>query len=98
MLNDSSANEPASLIPILVKNCEHALQSGLSLAEIRSSVLPEEIQKLMTEAAPRSFLQWIKEDRVYSSYYYEAQQSGVCAKPGELLAAILESIVLDALE
>jgi hypothetical protein len=86
------------LIPILVERCERALRSGTPSAEIRDRVLPGEIEKVMKQIAAKALLELVKEHREYSSYYYDAQQDGVCAKPRELVAAILESIVLDALE
>ena len=46
----------------------------------------------------RAFLDWIKDDREYATFYYDAQQSGVCAKPREAAALILEQIALDAIE
>jgi hypothetical protein len=44
------------------------------------------------------FLNWVKEDREYALFYFDVQESGVCAKPRETAALILEAIIVDALE
>jgi hypothetical protein len=82
----------------LIERCKAAQSAGVPPNEIRDRVLPEELQRVMKEIEFQSFLDWVKEDREYSYYYYDAQQSGVCAKPAEAAAMILESIALDALE
>jgi hypothetical protein len=82
----------------LIERCKKAERAGVTRDEIRDRVLPDETRRLMNETAAEDFLDWIKEDREYSYYYYDAQQSGVCAKPPEVMAMILESIAFDALE
>jgi hypothetical protein len=82
----------------LIEGCEEACRAGVSLAEIRGEVLPEKIRLLLKDIPPQEFLEWVKEDREYGYYYYDAQQSGACAKPAEAMALILEAIVMDALE
>ena len=82
----------------LIERCKAAQSAGVTPDEIRESVLPEELQRVMKEIVFRDFLDWVKEDREYSYYYYDAQQSGVCAKPAEAAGMILESIALDAIE
>ena len=84
------------MIHDLIVNCEKAKQNGLSLADIRHTLLPGKIQPFLTK--PMDFLDWIREDRDFSYLYFDAQQSGVCAKPAELVAMILDMIILDALE
>jgi hypothetical protein len=86
------------MIHRLVERCKAAKRSGATPDEIRSDLLPHDIERLIKESSPQDFLEWIKEDREYSYYYFDAQQSGVCAKPPEAMALILESITLDALE
>jgi hypothetical protein len=81
-------------ILLLIERCKAARAAGASLEDMRERVLPAEFDKI----APQDFLEWVKDDREYCWYYYDAQQSGVCAKPAEAAALILESIVLDALE
>jgi hypothetical protein len=98
MLKDPSPNHPQAMIRNLVQKCEDAVRIGVPRDEIKGRLLSEEIEMLMNQLAPQTFLEWVREDREYSYFYYEAQQSGVCAKPRELVAAILESMVLDALE
>jgi hypothetical protein len=56
---------------------------------------PDEIERLVNSLDAQGFLDWVKGDREYSYYYYDAQQSGACAKPREAAAAILEAIALD---
>lgn len=80
----------------LIKTCQEAEANGASLEGIRSRVLPDLIKPVLDSA--KGFLTWIKEDREYSSFYFEVQESGVCAKPIEVAALILEAIVLDHLE
>lgn len=82
----------------LIERCKASESTGIPPYEIRNKVLQEEVRRLMNEIEFRDFLDWVKEDREYSYYYYETQQSGACAKPAEAAAMILESITLDALE
>lgn len=80
----------------LIEKCLQAQQAGYSLEDIRLEVLPELTKPLLE--SPVIFLNWVIEDRDYSVFYFEVQESGVCAKPSEAAAMILEAIVLDALE
>jgi hypothetical protein len=82
----------------LIQQCKAAQSAGIPTNEIRDRVLTEELKRAMKEIEFHAFLDWVKEDREYSYYYYDAQQSGVCAKPAEVTAMILESIALDAIE
>lgn len=82
----------------LIERCKAAQGRGASRDDIRNRLLPGEIDRLMKEISAQDFLDWIKDDREYSYFYYDAQQSGMCAKPPEITAMILESIALDAIE
>jgi hypothetical protein len=86
------------IITRLIERCKMAERAGVAREEIRNRVVPDEIERLIEDISTQDFLDWVKEDREYSYYYYDAQQSGVCAKPREVLAIILESITLDELE
>jgi hypothetical protein len=87
-----------AIIRRLIERSTAARRAGLSLNDIRTRVLADEINQALREIAPQEFLEWIKDDREYSFFYYDVQQSGVCAKPAEAVALILETIALDALE
>lgn len=82
----------------LIERCEAAQRAGASMDEIRRRLLHPEIQALMQGVNAQAFLEKVKDDREYSFYYYDAQQTGACAKPAEVAALILESIALDALD
>jgi hypothetical protein len=82
----------------LIERCRATARAGVGRDGSLGRVLRDEVERLVKEATPRDFLEWIKEDREYSCYYYDARQSSVCAKPAEIMAMILESIALDALE
>jgi hypothetical protein len=82
------------IILLAIEESRAARAAGASIEEMRHRVLGAELDKI----EPQAFLEWVKDDREYCWYYYDAQQSGVCAKPAEAAALILESIVLDALE
>ncbi len=89
-------------IKLLIEDCKRARDRGIGLDEIRGRVLPEKIEARKIETLKggsgfRDFLEWIREDREYSSYYFDVQQSGACAKPAEVAALILEEIVLDSI-
>lgn len=84
------------LILDLIADSRRAINGGNSLAEIRSVILPDRLQPFLKTST--DFLNWIRDDKEYSIFYYEAQQSGVCAKPNEIIATIIEAMVLDALE
>jgi hypothetical protein len=82
----------------LIEDCKEAHRRGIALSEIRNSVLTYKINLLVREIDTNDLLEWLKQDRQYSYYYYTAQQSGVCAKPREAAASILESVVMDAID
>jgi hypothetical protein len=86
----------------LIEDCKRARDRGIGLDEIRDRVLPEKIEARKIEALKggfsfRDFLEWIREEREYSSYYFDVQQNGACAKPVEIVALILEEIVFDSI-
>lgn len=85
-------------IQIIINQCKAACDRGASLSQIREGVLRGAIEDALRRMKAPEFLEWIKDDREFSYFYYDAQQSGVCAKPQEATALILEQIVLDALE
>jgi hypothetical protein len=85
-------------IQSLAARCQSARASGASPEQIRAVVLPEAIDSALSRIDACEFLDWVKGDREYSYFYYDAQQSGVCAKPREAAALILEQIAMDAIE
>jgi hypothetical protein len=87
-----------TVIQSLVAGCQSARAGGASPEQIRADVLPEAIQSALSRISAGEFLEWVKEDREYAFFYYEARQSGMCAKPREAAARILEQIALDAIE
>ena len=94
---DNSSPARAEL-QALVSCCQSARTIGASPEQIRAHILPEAIDSALSRMDARAFLDWIKDDREYATFYYDAQQSGVCAKPREAAALILEQIALDAIE
>ena len=84
-------------IQSLIEQCETARRGGASLDQIRAGVLREGIAAALGRLNAREFLEWIKDDREFCYFYYDAQQSGICAKPQEAAALILEQIALDAM-
>lgn len=84
-------------IQIVIEQCKVARVSGASLDQIREGVLREAIEEALRRMKAREFLDWIKDDREFGYFYYDVQQSGVCAKPQEAAALILEHIALDAI-
>jgi hypothetical protein len=89
---------PRAEIQTIIEQCRAARDCGASLDQIREGVLREAIEKALRRMNAREFLDWIKDDREFSYFYYDAQQSGVCAKPQEAAALILEHIALNAME
>ena len=77
------------MIEGLIEDCSNADH------KIRDRVLREQIERLVNGLDAQSFLDWVKEDREYSYYYFDVQQSGVCAKAREAAALILETIAVD---
>jgi hypothetical protein len=80
----------------LIEECLEAQAQGFSLQAIRFEILPELIRPLLPSSDV--FLRWVKEDSQFSIFYFEVQESGVCAKPVEAAAMILEAIALEALD
>ena len=91
-----------AIIQRLIERCQAARQAarqaGLSPDEVRARRLAAEIDQALREITPQEFIDWIKDDREYSFFYYDLQQRGACAKPAEIVALILESIALEALD
>ena len=58
----------------------------------------ERVSTLLAGLDARSFLTWVEEDPLYSSYYYDVHESGACSKPREVAALVLEAIAVDAIE
>jgi hypothetical protein len=85
-------------IQTIIEQCRVARDLGASRNQIRDGVLREAIDSALRRTNAREFLDWIKEDREFSYFYYDVQQGGVCAKPPEAVALILEQIALDAIE
>lgn len=85
-------------IQSLVARCQAARAGGATPGQIRAVILPEAIESILGHVDATEFLDWIKDDREYSYFYFDAQQSGVCAKPREAAALILEQIAVDAIE
>jgi hypothetical protein len=85
-------------IQALVVRCQSARAAGASSEQLRTIILTEAIDSTLSCLDAREFLDWIKDDREYAYFYFDAQQSGVCAKPREVAALILEQIAMDAVE
>ena len=83
-------------IQSLIEQCEAARHFGASPDQIRDGVLREAVAAVLRRVNAHEFLEWVKDDREFCYFYYDAQQSGICAKPQEAAAFILEQIVLDA--
>ena len=89
---------PRAEIQFIIEQCRAARDSGASVDEIREGMLREAIESALRRMNAREFLDWIKDDCEFGYFYYDVQQSGVCAKPQEAAALILEHIALDAME
>jgi hypothetical protein len=85
------------LISQLIEECKEARDLGTASDEIRARVLPEKIGELKGDFSFRDFLEWVREDREYSSYYFDVRENGACAKPAEVAALVLEEIVFDSI-
>ena len=83
------------MIQGLIAGCVDAARAGVTDYEIRHRVLPHQIELLINGLDAQGFLDWIKEDREYSYYYFDVQQGGACAKAREAVALILEAIAVD---
>lgn len=86
------------MIQGLIAGCKDAARAGATDYEIRNRVLPHQIEQLVNGLDAQMFLDWIKEDREYSYYYFDVQQSGACAKAREAAALILEAIAIDNIQ
>ena len=86
------------MIQGLIAGCMDAARAGVTDYEIRNRVLRDQIEQLVNGLDAQSFLDWIKEDREYSYYYFDVQQSGACAKAREAAALILEAIAVDNIQ
>ena len=84
-------------IQSLIEQCEAARNLGASPDQIRDGVLRGAVAAVLRRINARDFLEWVKDDREFCYFYYDAQQSGICAKPPEAAAFILEQIALDAM-
>jgi len=82
----------------LIESCEAEAGRGRTREQIREQWLPEKVRHLVVNMAPRQFIEWVRDDPDYRDYFFEVQDSGVCAKPAEAAALILETIVLDAID
>jgi hypothetical protein len=82
----------------LLETCKDAVRRGHCTGYIKQHILRFEIESFLRDVSARDFMKWVADDREYSCYYYDAQQHGVCAKPDEAAAFILEEIVSDALD
>ncbi|MFL6215363.1 MAG: hypothetical protein ACJ74J_15880 [Blastocatellia bacterium] len=91
-------SRPRAEVQSLVAHCQSARAAGASPEQIRAHILPEAIDSALSRLDAREFLDWVKEEREHAYFYYDAQQSGVCAKPREAAALILEQIAMDAIE
>jgi hypothetical protein len=80
----------------LIKKSQEAERNGASHDDIRQLILPDLIKPFLDSA--KDFLNWIKDDREYSAFYYDVQESGICATPAEAAALILDTIVIFHLE
>ena len=89
---------PRDTVQLLVALCQSARAAGASAEQIRTAILPEAIDSALSRLDAREFLGWVQDDREYAYFYYDAQQRGVCAKPRECAALILEQIALEAIE
>lgn len=92
------SNPARAEVHALVALCKSAHEAGASPEQIRMAVLPEAIHDVLRRLDAGAFLNWIREDREYAYFYYDAQQSGVCAKPREAAALILEQLAMAAIE
>jgi len=84
------------MISDLIADCKRAKEDGINHSEIRSTILPERLQSFLKIST--DFLDWIRDDWEFSFYFYEAQQSGMCSKPNEIVASIIDTIVFDEIE
>jgi hypothetical protein len=81
----------------IIARCQAARDGGAALDEIREGVLREAIADALRRMDVREFLDWVKDSREFCYFYYDVQQGGVCAKPREVAALILEQIALEAI-
>ena len=93
----TTATPHNDLIKEMIKTSRDYLRAGLTESEVRLC-LQDYIKTNLPRIHPIDFIEWIRDSPQYSFYFYDAQESGVCAKPAEMAALILETIALDALD
>jgi hypothetical protein len=81
----------------LVSGCTAAVAAGASPGDVRRGLLQETIDHVLNQINAADFVAWIRDDAGYSFYFYDAQQSTVCAKHREVAALIMENVVSDAI-
>jgi hypothetical protein len=85
-------------IQAIIDQCRAARAKSVTPELINDGLLREAVQNTLSRINAQAFLDWVKDDRELSYFYYDVQESGVCAKPREVAALVLEHIALDALE
>jgi hypothetical protein len=75
----------------LIEKCLEAESNGFSPEEIRFEILPVLMKPILESSG--DFLTWVRESPEYSYFYFDIQERGVCAKPVEAAAMIIEAIV-----
>ncbi|HET9531730.1 MAG TPA: hypothetical protein VFQ92_15335 [Blastocatellia bacterium] len=88
----------AEIINRLTQECRDAARAGATREQIQDSIITPAARSALGDIDARDFLEWIKDDRELSFYYYDAQHEGVCAKPVEAAAMMLERIALDSID
>ena len=81
------------IIEDLMARCRQEDSCRLSAEETENQAISEAVESGMKLLRPAEFIEWVRNHRIYSFCLYEAQQRGVCAKPGELAALVLEMIL-----
>ena len=67
-------------------------------SQVRHEHFLESMTGALSRIQPEPFLEWVRDDRELSAFFWDVQQSGACAKPREAAALIVEAIVMDAIE
>jgi hypothetical protein len=88
----------AEIINRLIHECRDAARAGATRDQIQDRIITPAARSALREIDARDFLEWIKDDRELSFYYYDAQQDGACAKPVEAAAMMIERIALDSID
>jgi hypothetical protein len=78
---------------MLTARCRERTLCGSSSGKLENEVISEVVAIGMKAVKPMEFIAWIRDHRVYSYYLYEAQQMGICSKPPELAALVLDMIL-----